>query len=138
MNKLRIKKTNQNGFTLVELLIVLAVLGIIAAIAVPKFMNIQKGFVNKTDASTAQLWAHDIEAAFVTGLLNDLSNELTITAAAPAGYQGTVPTLPSDNSKTLIAKIVYTSSNNTYTLSIYPGDMSKTALVTKTIAPPVK
>jgi len=36
------KKQNQQGFTLVELMIVIAIIGILAAIAVPNFMAYQK------------------------------------------------------------------------------------------------
>lgn len=133
------KLNNKSGFTLVELLLVLVVLSIIAAIAIPKFLNIQQGFIEKTDVSTAQVWAHDIEAAFATGLLNDLSsNELTITVDAPAGYQGSVPVLPTDKTKHLIAKIVFNSTTQVYTLTIYPGDTTKTALVVKNISGPIE
>ncbi len=139
MNK-TLKKTlhNKKAFTLVELLIVLAVLGIIAAIAIPRFMNIREGFVTATDKSTAQMWAKDIESAFVTGMLSDLvSDELLIKSDALSGYQGSVPTLPSDKTKRLIAKITYETKTKVYTLNIYPGDVTKTTLNTRIISEPI-
>ncbi|MBS4536185.1 type II secretion system protein [Clostridium sp. D2Q-14] len=48
------KRINNNrGFTLFEVILVLTILGIIAIIAVPKFMNIQADAKSKADEATA-------------------------------------------------------------------------------------
>lgn len=53
MNKEIKKLNNQKGFTLVELIVVIAILGILAAVAVPNYMNYQRRSRINTDVSTA-------------------------------------------------------------------------------------
>lgn len=58
LNKLRLQ-ANEKGFTLIELMIVIAIIGILAAIAIPNFI----AYRNKTFCSAAESDANAVAAA---------------------------------------------------------------------------
>lgn len=80
MRKLRINH-NEKGFTLIELMIVIAIIGILAAIAIPNFIS----YRNKSFCSRAESDARSIAAAVA-----DYFAVPTRTAIA-AGDQSFVP-----------------------------------------------
>ena len=55
----KLRMTNQKGFTLIELMIVIAIIGILAAIAIPNFIS----YRNRAYCSAAEADARSVAAA---------------------------------------------------------------------------
>lgn len=65
MFKLINKLKNRKGFTLIELIVVLAVLAIIMAIAVPRFLGVQEKAKKDADAQTIKMIGKAAELYYV-------------------------------------------------------------------------
>ena len=65
MNKIFKKKLNKKGFTLIELIVVIAILGILALIAIPRFTGMQKRAKEQSIISTATAILNAAEIAYV-------------------------------------------------------------------------
>jgi prepilin-type N-terminal cleavage/methylation domain-containing protein len=72
---------NSKGYTLVELLIVVFVLGILFTMALSRFAVIPDEFRKRADVASASRYARDVELKLQTGVLElNGSNTLTVTA----------------------------------------------------------
>jgi type IV pilus assembly protein PilA len=79
-NKIRrafMKKMNEKGFTLVELIVVMAVLAVISAIAVPRFLGVQEDAKVEADYATAAMLGKAAELY----LVKDGNTATTLTNA---------------------------------------------------------
>ena len=74
-------KKNQKGFTLIELMIVVAIIGILAAIAVPNFIS----YRNKAKVSTALETASSIRGAISGYAADSIGNSFPTEALIPDG-----------------------------------------------------
>lgn len=94
-------KQVQRGFTLIELVMVIVILGVLAAVAIPKFVDLQvearaaalQGVVGGINSASAVNYA----ARSASGSKGVATTGLTCTAAATAIMQGGIPggyTLP--------------------------------------------
>ena len=82
LNKLRTRSQSESGFTLVELLVVMLILGLLAAIAIPSFFN-QRDKAKDADAKSAVRTAQTAMETYATD--ND-GSYLNATSDGTAPY----------------------------------------------------
>ncbi|WP_457570740.1 competence type IV pilus major pilin ComGC [Desulfovulcanus sp.] len=72
---------NQQGFTLIEIIAVLIILGILAAVAIPKFFDLQSDAIEKAKESACAAVSSNVNMAFSKALLNGNSTSEAIDYA---------------------------------------------------------
>ncbi len=107
MNNLSIRKMNEvskrkkKGFTLVELIIVIAIIAILAAIAIPKFGAIRTSANQKADLANAK----NIQTVVATNVANETSSLYAIPTTSTNTVVSNTTLLTLLDTKTLVSKV---------------------------------
>ena len=120
MNTLKKIRANQKGFTLVELIVVVAILGVLAAVAVPNYMNYLYKTRVSTDVDTARAIINAARTMYMTS--GDISSITLSNVLDDADLGSTKPATGGNDFTALFTAGIDVSDVNDFSITFTPGE----------------
>jgi type IV pilus assembly protein PilA len=129
LQEIRARKTErEGGFTLIELLVVVVIIGILIAIAIPLYLNYQKGAHNKSAQSDLRAMVSTLEQCYTDNANTYPSAAAQASAGADMTFTGC--TLTAKASDATVLTYAFTASAGGapayYTITAKNNDGDKT------------
>jgi len=105
---------NEEGFTLIEIIAVLVILGILAAVAVPKFVNLQEDARDRAILNALGAVKAQVVMDYASAVLSSPNQASNWTVLGPAGSTGA-----SKSFGDFVGD--YSNSDGTVTVTVYAG-----------------